>query len=443
MKKKIFALFLVGMMILSLVACTGPAVSTDSERNTLIGTDTASGSSSAGTESDVVTDADSDVTTDGSESSVSDVITDSATDKTSSTSSKNPSTSTKNPATSSTDSSASSKNTSTSASGSSASSPKSLYDTSIEHKVIMTDWNASGWKTTVVVLDLNLVEQDWERLDWKQSANASAAVWKWTYSGREFCGVKYRELSTGEKYVLAVSSNGIVCIVDYKTKTTAYKLTDGSGTRSTDMNSLYNAHSAEMLPNGDLIVACSGYAETGWNYENGGLRYYKRTNSGYVFSSYLSLPFAHAVHWDPSANCLWSIGFEGIVAVKVNTQNGTMTKIASKSLKKTNFTGHDLAPAFGTDGCFWVSDNNNVYLFDSAAKTLTRSTDYPHGGIKGIAHFEDGTIMMSTWQNGLFLYVNRVSATTKGYKPYRTWVSIGTSANTRIYKIHTFTAKYE
>lgn len=319
----------------------------------------------------------------------------------------------------------------------------SLYDSALDHEIILTDYHPRSREGTITILDLNRLKQDWMALDWKNPENASAVIWEWSRKGIEFCGVKYRELPTGEQYVLAVDSFGQVFVIDYRTTEVAYVLKDERGTESTDPDSLYNAHSAEMLPNGDIIVACSGYGEESWDYENGGLRYFKLSGSNYVLKSTLSLPFAHAVLWDPSENCLWSVGYEGVVSVDVDTDAGEMTKNEAKSLSDVNFSGHDMVPAFGNDGQFYVSDNNGVYRFDAAAKTLTRSSDYSGGTVKGIAQFEDGTVVTSNWTNYLYVYVPMTEENDRGYRVQRIPVPIGNNRNTTIYKVHTCTPRYE
>ncbi|MBQ5743119.1 MAG: hypothetical protein IIV79_02870 [Clostridia bacterium] len=417
MKKKIFALFFSILMVLSLVACTVHDPSTDTDRNTDSHTEVSSVTESMGTNTDEGTDSSMSVSSsDVPSDTVTDISTDTV-DTVSSTSSGSPSVAV----------------------------GTSLYDSSVDHKVILTHYDPRNgyWKGSIVVLDLNRVDQDWKKLDWKKPENSSVVLWKWEYNYLEFCGVKYRELPTGEKYVLAVSSSGYVFVIDYETREVAYFLSNDRSVANTDMKSFYNAHSAEMLPNGDLIVACSGYAERGWNYQNGGLRYLKRTEHGYEMTDTLSLPFAHAAHWDPSENCLWSIGFEGIVAVNLDTENGKMTKNAAKSLKKNDFTGHDIAPAFGMDGFFYVSDHSTVYLFDSATKTLKNMADYSRSGVKGIAHFEDGTLVTSTWSNAVVIYVKRAADNANGYTVKRNWATLGENTATQVYKIHTFTSKYE
>ena len=296
--------------------------------------------------------------------------------------------------------------------------------------MILTDNSMGG----IVALDLDNCNMQWRDLDWKKSSS-TIQLWCVSLNDWGLCGVKYRYSSYYKKYVvLATASSGKVYAVDYQTKQRLWYVNDRKD-NNRDI-SLYNAHSIEMLPNGDIIVATSGYAEGSAYYENGGLHYYPAGST--TRSDFLSLPFAHAVLWDPSNECLWSIGFEGIVAVKVtgSGRNASMTKIPGKSLKLSNFTGHDMVPAFGMDGKFWVADNSNVYLFDSATKTLTKDITYTASGVKGIAYFEDGTMLHSTWNKSFALYW---SAAATNYRIQRSVLS----TSNKFYKVHTMTDKYE
>jgi hypothetical protein len=200
--------------------------------------------------------------------------------------------------------------------------------------------------------------------------------------------------------------------------------------------SLYNAHAAEILPNGDLVVATSGYQndKDGSYYRNGGLHYYPAGSK--TRAAFLSLPFAHAVLWDDKNECLWAVGFEGVVAVKISGygSNVTMEKIEGMGCKKTNFTGHDMVPAYGMEGKFWVTDNSRVYLFDSATGSLTTATKYTKGAVKGVAYFEDGTMVQAHWTKNLTLcLINEAGAASQ---------KITLALPQQIYKVRTFSKNY-
>ncbi len=285
-------------------------------------------------------------------------------------------------------------------------------------------------------MDLDKCNETWEKLDWKKSGNGAIKEKEFSVFWRDsgLCGVKYRYSPYyGCDVVVATSSSGMVYIFDYESGEMLFSMYD-SIANNVDI-SLYNAHSAEILPNGDLVVATSGYAEGGAQYENGGLHYYPAGSTERV--AFLSLPFAHAVLWDDENQWLWAVGFEGVVGVDVISSGAraSLEKIEEVGCKKSKFTGHDMVPAFGMDGKYWVSDNNQVYLFDSVSGTLTRSKEYFGSAVKGMAYFEDGTMVQSTWSKYLSVYTTTPES---NYKPKKTRVSI----TNQVYKVHTFTKDY-
>lgn len=304
------------------------------------------------------------------------------------------------------------------------------YDETLDHKVIFTDNTMGG----LVALDLDELNQQWGKIDWKRSEDFSA-IWSADLNNKALCGVKYRYSPYyGTYVVLATASTGQAYVIEYRSKKILWSVDDCSYEPSAV--SLYNAHSIEMLPNGDIVIATSGYGDNGGRYENGGLHYYPAGST--TRSEFLSLPFAHAAVWDPSNKCLWSIGYEGVVAVKI-TGNGigaSMTKIPEMSCEQSYFTGHDMAPAFGMTGKYWVSDSSCVYLFDTATGELTRHDGYSAASVKGMAYFEDGTFLLSTWNTSLTLYVTTAEY---DYKPRLNVLYL----SHQIYKIHTMTDKYQ
>lgn len=305
------------------------------------------------------------------------------------------------------------------------------YDKKVDHKVILTD-NTKG---SLVALDLDDLNRNWMHLDWKKRGNDFKELWSVDLKNDDLCGVKYRYSSFyGTHVVLATASTGQAYAIDYRSKQVLWSVNDCSYDK--DVISLYNAHSIEMLPNGDIIVATSGYGEGDARYKNGGLHYYPAGSN--TRSEFLSLPFAHAVLWDPTNKCLWAIGYEGVVAVKITGEGegAFMTKIPEMSYEMSYFSGHDMVPAFGMKGKYWISDSSNVYLYDTATKEMTRHDTYSMASVKGIAYFEDGTFIASTWGDLLTIFV---TAPEYDYKP-RINISY---ISTKIYKIHTMTAQYE
>ena len=419
MKKKIFALFLALMVLFSLVACTGKNTDTDSNVSSDSVSSSASNVSTNTATDDVLTDSNSTDTTTASPTTVTNSSSSSETSSSSTTSSATTSSAT----------------TSSSTVTSPTDSDVLVYDPSLDHKILVIDNTAAS----ILVLDLDNCQGNWSLINWKNSKSTVKVKEFSTNGDTNVSDVKYRYSSYYKKDVLiATSSMGMVGIIDYNATSSeegllfyVHDFIDNE-----QEISLYNAHAAEILPNGDVVVATSGYQNDsdGSYYRNGGLHYYPAGSN--QRAAFLSLPFAHAVLWDDQNQCLWAVGFEGVVAVKVNGsgENVTMEKIADKGCRKTNFIAHDMVPAYGMDGKYWVTDYDRIYLFDSVTGKLTISSKYTKASVKGVAYFEDGTMLQSTWTKILTLYTIN-SANSKLEKR-------SLSVPGQIYKVRTFSKNY-
>ncbi len=257
---------------------------------------------------------------------------------------------------------------------------KYTFDPNLDHKILVTDVKNGS----VAVLDLNRCRDE----EFSDLTEETCVVWEWDGGDANLAGVKFRESSYYNTYVvLAAASGGWAKVIDYGSKKELW---------SVDKN-IHNAHSIEMLPDGDIIVAACGHGEK--EYTDGGLHYYPAGST--EEAAFLELPCAHAALWDPEKEVLWSVGYEGIVAVKITKTDGkvTLTKVPDLGVKKREFSGHDMVPA-SEPGTFWVSDHPSLYLFDSNKNTLTKNIPYTDVGIKGIASFADGTMVMSVANTG-------------------------------------------
>lgn len=121
-----------------------------------------------------------------------------------------------------------------------------------------------------------------------------------------------------------------------------------------------NPHSAEMLPDGNIVVASS----TG-----GKLSVYAPDPAGEYVASKLSetdLDDAHACVWDKSRGCLWAAGGSSLVCY--DYRDGVLT-VRSRHSVPTPYA-HDLAPVYGKDRMI-LSTGSNLYYFDPEAKKLS------------------------------------------------------------------------
>lgn len=319
-----------------------------------------------------------------------------------------------------------SENSDTSSSATSEKSEEVLvYDEELEHLMVALDTQ----NRSVVVIDLNRCNGVWSNM-----TNKNTVVWEKGGFDGGLDGVKFRKSPQHGDVILLTSSGGSAWMVSYPGKEILWSV-----------NGIGNAHSIEMLPNGDIVVAASGSSTI--NYKDGGLHYFPAGST--TESAFYSLPFAHAALWDPDNECLWSVGFPGVVAVEVfgSGTDAKMAQIEELGCEKKNFSGHDMVPMFGQDGKYMVSDNSSLYVFDS--KTGKMSVDYRRTSkeVKGIAYFEDGTLILAP--------ANLGNPTTPALtKVLRVFALLDESEvpvkkedipfkNREFYKIHTFTQDYK
>ena len=122
-----------------------------------------------------------------------------------------------------------------------------------------------------------------------------------------------------------------------------------------------NPHSAEMLPDGSIVVASS----TGCR-----LSVYRYDPLNEYVPSKLSetvLDDAHACVWDNSRKCLWAAGGGSLVCY--GYQDGSLTEIARYGIPSAY--AHDLSPVYGEDRLI-LSTGSNVYFFDPDKKTFSQ-----------------------------------------------------------------------
>ena len=264
-----------------------------------------------------------------------------------------------------------------------------VYDKDMEHKIMVTDVK----KGSIAILDLNKCTA------WKDITKRKSVVWEWNpygaknirwpnYVGNGIDEAKYRY---SEYYksdvILACSSYGWAAVIKYPERNVLWEALVPDG-----------PHSIEMLPNGDVVVASSG----GDLWQTKGMLFYYPLSSGSdsVYST-LQIPFAHGVQWDPQKECLWVVQMNGVVGVKVNglgTKEGTLSVIEGTEVNfRMDSAGHDLSPMYGNPGKYWVTGQNDLWLFDTEALTLTKEYEYRKNytgkSIKGIAYFPDGTMV--------------------------------------------------
>lgn len=168
----------------------------------------------------------------------------------------------------------------------------------------------------------------------------------------------------GRTYVLTTASFGFVAVVDYPSGRRYWGTAIGAG------DDLFNPHSAEILPDGNVAVACS----------TGALVRLYAASQGPDASrcAEAELKGAHGLHWDGAREVLWAIGDDELVTYKVGGTRARPTLRRRSSVGLPVGTpgktpgGHDLFPVAGRRGRLWVTTNASVFQYDIAGRAFVQ-----------------------------------------------------------------------
>jgi hypothetical protein len=151
----------------------------------------------------------------------------------------------------------------------------------------------------------------------------------------------------GGRHILITSSGGAVALVERETK------------RATFYALVVNAHSAEMLPGGRIVVASSVSQSPRGNRL---VLFDVRKPQKEVFSE--RLESAHGVVWDDERQVLWALGYEELRAYRLhNWQSASPALRREATFELPDTDGHDLAPVPRTPLLF-VSTGRHGWHFD-------------------------------------------------------------------------------
>ncbi len=163
--------------------------------------------------------------------------------------------------------------------------------------------------------------------------------------------VKFRSLG-GKRYLLATASGGLAAVVGYPGREVYWATDTGRG----------NAHSIELLPDGNVAVAAS----TG-----GFVRLYAAaTGSRATRHAQVPLAGAHGVHWDPRTRLLWAVGSRQLVALEAGGEEDDPTLTVVRRVTLPTRNGHDLAPVLASPGRLWVTTGSAVYQYSTAEQAF-------------------------------------------------------------------------
>ena len=203
--------------------------------------------------------------------------------------------------------------------------------------------------------------------DWSEK---SAILWQWTPENAKGLDKKYartfRFISDckpvmGCSRILTVASHGAVALVRVDNGEVEF-FGDAGG----------NVHSAELLPDGNIVSASShGNYITLFN------------RSEYVAGKPCTaqkrypLNFAHGVVWDNSRRILWALGRFELAGYEYNFDklNPELTKKFSYKLPPECVVGHDLYPVAGSDSLLFVSGDAGLAVFDVEKRAFEKISD--------------------------------------------------------------------
>ena len=212
---------------------------------------------------------------------------------------------------------------------------------SVAGKLILADQS----QNRVIIADVSTNTIAWE---WKPSTNTS-----W------FVNMSDARPVCGNQYILATASAGGVALVRIADKKTVFTAYAGNG----------NTHSAELLPDGNIVAACS----TG-----GYLILFHTDTTTQPYSGYtkkVTLDDAHNVVWDKQRQLLWSASGNKLYAYHYNF-NCTQPDLSLADSITLPATGcHDLFADYGKDSLL-LSTSSKVWTVGLKARTVTQISNY-------------------------------------------------------------------
>lgn len=202
----------------------------------------------------------------------------------------------------------------------------------------------------VIIADVNTQKIIW---DWNPatSADISSTNAKW------FVNMSDAKPVYNNKYILATASTGGVALVRIADKKAIFYAYAGNG----------NAHSAEVLPDGNIVVACSTQ-----NY----LMIFHTDTLHHPFAGYtkkITLADAHNVVWDNKRQLLWSASVDKIYGYQYNFNCSSPDLSLAETISLPVSGCHDLFPVYGKDS-LWLSTSKQVWTVDLKKKTVVQAS---------------------------------------------------------------------
>jgi len=238
----------------------------------------------------------------------------------------------------------------------------------------------------VLLLKLDSDWNDSSKVVWSWSAMESPEIPENEKSRYDYLA-EAKPVKQSNQLLIAGGSGGGVALVRIADKKILFHAYGGE-----------SPHSAELLPDGNIVVASS---------QDNLLRLFQEVpnNAKYID---LALPSAHGVVWDFKRNQLWALGLDTLYAIKyLSAESPSLSMVDRYALP--SHEGHDLFPRKNGKTLF-VTTKKSVYDFDPQTGAFRHLEPFSKlEDVKSIAELSDnGDIAVvqavSQWWNDTVMF---------------------------------------
>ena len=229
-------------------------------------------------------------------------------------------------------------------------------------------------RTAILVMDMSTKKVVWE---WEPLTGGIPSAKRSLFKKPSEC-----KPVLNNEYVLMTASGGAVALIRFADKKVMCFAECG-----------VNPHSAEILPDGNIVTAESKQGEINLfavDMEKGTM----------VKKSTKKIGNAHNLVWDAKRQCIYTTGtinnagksVTALFRFKYNNdkENPALTNQARIYTFDNEKGGHDLFPVYGETDKLWLTAEHGVYQFDMSAATLAATTIYEIGDVKAVGKDAQG-----------------------------------------------------